>query len=204
VYAPTSDSRELLRLSREGNGDAFGQLLEKYRNYLRLLARVQIGRRLQAKADPSDAVQETFIQAHRAFSDFRGVTEAEFLRWLRRVLASRLSKLVRSYLGTRRRDIALERQLHVDLDGSSQALDRALVLGHTSPSQRAARGELAASLADAIERLSPDHREVIVLRHFEELSFPEISQRMGRSVGAAEKLWMRALAKLRRAFGGTK
>src|SRR5215510_1175110 len=100
---PRPDPEQLLaRAWREG-GPALGELLELYCHYLYLLARAEIGRRLQSRLDPSDLVQETFLAAHRDFARFRGTTEAELVAWLRQVLAFNLANLVRHYLGTQRR-----------------------------------------------------------------------------------------------------
>ena len=107
--------------------DARGQLLDGYRNYLTLLAWLQLGRTLQGKADPADLVQETFLRAYRDFAQFRGTTEVELLGWLRQILATTAANFVRHYLGTRGRDTRLERQMADELDRSSCALDRGLV-----------------------------------------------------------------------------
>jgi RNA polymerase sigma-70 factor, ECF subfamily len=195
------DPEQLLHLARSGNSAALGRLLERYRNYLALLARLQIGKRLQGKLDPSDLVQETFLEAHRDFAQFRGSSEAEFVNWLRQVLAMNLANLVRHYYGTQRRDVRLERELAVDLDRSSRVLDRGLVAAGSTPSQQAARREQAVLLADALGRLPQDYREVIILRHLEGLTFPEVAQRLGRTVDSVEKLWARGLARLRRSLG---
>jgi RNA polymerase sigma-70 factor (ECF subfamily) len=192
---------ELLALARTGDDSALGLLLERYRAYLMLLARLQIGRRLQGKADCGDVVQETFLEAARHFGRFQGVTEPELAAWLRQILATTLAHLVRRYYGTQARDVRLERVLEEELDGSSRAVDRGLVAAQSTPSQRASRREQAVLLADALDRLPPDYREVIILRHLEELTFPEVAQRMGRSVDSVEKLWVRALPRLRRALG---
>ncbi len=196
-----SEALDLLSLARAGDGGARGRLLEQYRGYLLLLARLQIGRRLQGKADASDLVQETFLEAHRDFGQFGGTSAGELVGWLRRILATNLANLVRHYLGTRRRDLRLERQLAAELDESSHVFDGGLVADLTSPSQQAGRRELAVLLADAVQHLPNDHREVIVLRHFEGLTFPEVAARMGRSVDVVKKLWPRALARLRRLLG---
>src|SRR5262245_15723438 len=113
-----TDPEKLLCLARMEESQALGQLLELYRGYLALLARLQIGRRLQGKVDASDVVQETFLEAYRHFPQFRGTTEAELVSWLRQILAARLAKLVRRYLGTRRRDVRMERELVAELDQS--------------------------------------------------------------------------------------
>jgi RNA polymerase sigma-70 factor, ECF subfamily len=129
------DPEQLLCLARMEDSQALGQLLDLYRSYLALLARLQVGRRLQGKVDASDVVQETFLEAYRHFPQFRGTTEAKLVSWLRQILAARLSKLVRRYLGTRRRDVRMESDLQAELDESSRVLDRGLVAPFNSPSE---------------------------------------------------------------------
>jgi RNA polymerase sigma-70 factor (ECF subfamily) len=196
------DPEQLVRQAHAGSALALGRLLEMYRQYLLLLARVQIGRRLQSKVEASDLVQETFLEAHRTFARFRGTTEAELVGWLRQLLSSHLAMEVRRFCGTRRRDVRLERRLAEEMDQSSRALDQALVARLSSPSQQAMRREQAVLLADALARLPEDYREVLILRHLEGLSFPDVAGRMGRTLDSVEKLWVRALPRLRRLLGG--
>jgi RNA polymerase sigma-70 factor, ECF subfamily len=196
------DPEQLLGLARAGSGVALGQLLELYRGYLALLARLQIGRQLQGKVDAADLVQDTFLEAHRHFADFRGTAEAELVCWLRQILAGLLANLMRRYCGTQRRNVRLERELVDQLDRSSRVLDQSLAVPQSTPSQRAVRREQAVLLADALSRLPDDYREVIIGHHLEGLTFPEIARRMGRSVDSVKNLWARALAHLRRSLGG--
>jgi RNA polymerase sigma-70 factor (ECF subfamily) len=198
----TPSPEQLLLMARAGESTALGELLDLYRNYLELLARVQIGRRLQGKVDPADLVQETFLKAHRDFAQFRGSSEGEWVGWLRQILALNLAHLVRRYCGTQRRDVRLERQLVDELDQSSRVLDRGLAAPGSSPSQQAVHREQAVLLADALGNLPADYREVIILSHLEGLSFPEVARRMQRSVDSVKNLWARALARLRRSMGG--
>lgn len=191
----------LLDQARTGDSIALGRLLELYRAYLSLLARLQIGRRLQGKVDPADLVQDTFLAAHRDWAMFQGGGERELVGWLRGIMAGKLAKLVRHYFGTQRRDVRLERDLAVEMDQSSQALDRGLMIQQASPSEQAARRENGVILADALSRLNDDYREVLILRHLEGLSFPEVSERMHRSLDAVKKLWTRALKQLRETMG---
>jgi RNA polymerase sigma-70 factor (ECF subfamily) len=193
----------LLALARSGSRPALGQLLELYRAYLELLARLQIGRRLQGKVDSADLVQETFLRAAQYFADFAGTTEVEVMAWLRQIMASRLSDLVRRYCGAQRRDVRLERDLSAELDRSSRVLDQGLVVGRSTPSQHAARREQAVLLANALGQLPSDYREVIILHYLEELQFPEVARRMGRSVDSVKNLWIRSLTRLRRALGAS-
>jgi RNA polymerase sigma-70 factor (ECF subfamily) len=195
------DFEQLLGRAQAGDASALGQLLELYRNYLALLARLQIDHRLQGKVDASDLVQETFLKAHRHFAQFRGHTEEELVGWLRQILANNLVNLIRHYLGRQRRDVRLERQLAAELDRSSRLLDGGLVAPESSPSHQAARREQAVLLADALKRLPPDYREVLILRHLEGLTFPQVAQRLGRTADSVQKLWIRALARLRRSLG---
>jgi RNA polymerase sigma-70 factor (ECF subfamily) len=197
-----SDPERLLHRAREGDAPTLGRLLDLYRPYLVVLARVQIGRRLQGKVDASDVVQEAFLGASRDFPRFRGTTEQEFLGWLRQVLASVLANLVRHYQGTQRRDVRLERQLAVELEQSSHALDRNLVAEQSSPSQQAIRREQSVLLAEALGRLPEEWRELLILRHLEGLSFPDVARRLGRTVDSVKKQWPRALVSLRRLLGG--
>jgi len=182
---------------------ALGPLLERYRNYLRLLARVEIGRRLQGKLDASDVVQETFLEAHRHFPRFQGNAEPQFAAWLRQILAAKVANLVRHYFGTQGRDVRLEQELAADLDRSSHMLGAELAASLASPSQNAMQREQAVLLADALARLPEDYREVLVLRHLQGLTFPEVARRMERSQDSVEKLWLRGLARLRREFGAS-
>jgi RNA polymerase sigma-70 factor (ECF subfamily) len=191
----------LLVLAKAGHAGSLGQLLQRYRNYLELLARIQIGRRLQSKVDATDLVQETFLDAHASFAQFRGATEPELVAWLRQVLAYNLASLVRHYHGAQRRDVDLERQLSQELDQSSQAMNAAFIAPTSSPSQQAARREQAVILADALGRLPAEYREVVILRQLQGLSFPEVAKQMNRSLDSVKKLFVRGLARLRGALG---
>jgi RNA polymerase sigma-70 factor, ECF subfamily len=198
MSTPGPSANDLLRRACAGDDNARGRLLEAYRGYLPYLARVQLGRRLQGKVDPSDLVQEAFLKAHRDFRQFAGQTEAELLAWLRRVLATSLADQVRRHRDTQRRDLRLERQLAAALDRSSQALEHGLAASASSPSARAERREGARRLAEALECLPADYRDVLLLRHFQGLTFPEIARRLDKTLDGVKNVWLRGLARLRR------
>src|SRR5580700_3741597 len=120
----TENPEHLLREAKAGDAATLGRLLELYRRYLALLARVQIGQRLQGKVDAEDLVQETFLEAHRNFARFQGTSEGQLICWLRQILAAKLADLLRHYLGTQGRDIRLEREIEGAFDRSSILLDR--------------------------------------------------------------------------------
>ena len=192
----------LLAAARAGSEAALGRLLDSCAPYLTILARVQVGRRLRRKVDATDVVQETFLDAHRQFSQFRGTSEGELLAWLRRILAGQIALTLRKYLGTKGRDVNLERELAVQLDRSSQAMDRGVLAPHSTPSQHASKREQSVLLAEALGRLPENYREVIVLRYLEGLDVGEVAARMGKTEDSVQKLWVRALASLRGALDG--
>jgi RNA polymerase sigma-70 factor (ECF subfamily) len=200
LFAEPPFPEALLPAARAGDQAAFGALLELYRRYLALLARLRIGRLLQGKVDPADLVQETFLDAHRNFAGFAGTTEPEFVAWLRQILATRIADLMRRYVGAQARDVRLEAQTAADLDESSRGLSEMLIAPTSSPSLQAARREQAVLLADALDQLPAHYREVIILRQLEGLPFAEVGRRLGRSEDSVQKLWLRGLMLLRQSL----
>ncbi|MES1213228.1 MAG: sigma-70 family RNA polymerase sigma factor [Singulisphaera sp.] len=199
-----TDRATLLAEAKRANDAALGELLEQYRNYLKFLAGLELGRRMRRKVDPSDLVQETFLDAHRNFPNFAGTTEPQFSYWLRRILAANASNLLRQYLGTKARDIRLEEDLTASFLNSGDRFRGLASPSADSPSQDAMGHEQSIELANAISRLPDDYREVIELRHWEAMSFPEIARRMDRSLDSVEKLWMRGVMRLRALMGEAK
>ena len=181
----------LLARARDGDEQARGQLLEEYREYLRLLARARVGRDLHTRLDPSDLVQDALLEAHRDFRQFLGQTEVELTAWLRRILVRNLADQLKHHQ-SQKRDLGREQPLEVLVEQAHEALAAPL----STPSAQAARREQAVVLANALARLPDDYREIITRRHIEGQSFEEIALAMGRSSGAARMLWMRALERL--------
>ena len=192
-----SNPDALLRSAQQGDPNALGKLLARYHEYLRLLARMEIDRRLQGKVDPSDLFQETFMDAPRDFRQFRGNSEPELAQWLRQIMANKAAMLMRRYHGSQKRDVRLERELQDEFNSSSQAIGSVLADSGTSPSMRAARREEAVLLANALGRLPADYREVMILHHLQGKSMDEVALVMGRSLDSVRKLRSRAIIKLR-------
>lgn len=185
---------ELLPQARRGDRAALEALFLASMPYLNLLARARIEHGLQAKFDGSDLVQQTLLEAYRGFANFAGATESEWLAWLRRILAHNTTDWLRDYRTGKRRA-----QAEVPLGDGSEAFPGAasLAANGSSPSRVLLRKEQELRLAEALERLSGDHRDVILLRNLERLPFGEIATRMGRSRPAVQMLWMRALVALK-------
>src|SRR5262249_49016004 len=149
---------------RAGEAGALGPLLELYRNYLRVLAGTQMGGEVRGRLEPSDLVQEALLEAYRDFAQFAGTSERELLVWLRRILVRNLIDQARHAPAAVR---ACQRQQSLEelLAASSDALGAALVSSTSTPSAQVARREQVVLLADALQRLPEDHREVILLRN---------------------------------------
>jgi RNA polymerase sigma-70 factor (ECF subfamily) len=201
------DTRELLSRARSGDAQAMGQLLTLYRNYLTLFASTQLQRRLRRRLSPSDIVQETMLKAHRHFAQFKGESEQEFLAWLRQVLLSSLSHFVERHILAAKRNIRRE----ISIEESAVAAGRPQRNGGTAtsphgetPSAVVRQKEAAAVLSARLAKLPRAYREVLTLRHMEELSFDEIAVRLHRTPAAARMLWLRAIQKLRTIYGETK
>ena len=172
----------------------------RYEAWLRLLARNEIDSRFAGKFDPSDAVQQTMLEAWKGWDNFRGTAEPQRLAWLRQILAHQLAHLARHYAGTQMRDVTREVSIERSLNQSAQRLDALLAAREPTPSQHAMANEQRLALSQVLESLPADYRQVILLRNLEDLSHEEVARRMNRSEGAVRMLWVRALGALREAL----
>jgi len=182
--------------AQQAEPGAVERLLEAYRHYLRFVARSCLTSVLAGKADASDLVQETLLKAHQNFPTFRGSSEGELITWLRQILAQNIAQLVRRFRATVRA-VDRERSIEEMVSRSSSILADVIAARGPSPSVTAQRRDTGVVLAAALEELNGDQREVIYLRHVEDLSWSEIAARMDRSQDAARMLWTRALKRLR-------
>jgi RNA polymerase sigma-70 factor (ECF subfamily) len=167
--------------------------LEQYRDYLRLLARLQLDPRLRSQLDPSDLVQQTLLQAHQKFHQFRGRTDAELQAWLRAILANQLALAARQLGPGRDRT----RSLEAELEQSSAKLEALLASGQPDPSQAAMRAERLIGLAAALAQLPEDQRTAVELRYLRGLSVPDVAAQMKRSTVSVTGLLYRGTKALR-------
>jgi len=178
--------------------DIPGRPLESYREYLMLLARLQLDPKLRVKIDPSDIVQQTLLKAHEKQDQFRGKTDAERAAWLRAILAHQIADALRKH-GRQHGD--REQSLEAALEQSSLRLDAWLASEQSSPSQAVLREERLLQLVEAMARLPEDQRVSLELRHLKGLAVPEVCEQMGKSLPAVAGLLHRGLKKLRATLG---
>ncbi|MBT5018510.1 sigma-70 family RNA polymerase sigma factor [bacterium] len=185
---------ELLALVRQGDEAARNELLEGCRNYVKLMARSQVETWMNAKVDASDLVQQTLLEAYQGLASFEGNSEAEWYAWIKQILAHNTQDFIRQFR-TAKRDAKKEVRLNSQRSADSvPQMDLSAQL--QTPSQLMIQDEREFELANAIAQLNDDYQEVIQLRNLQRLPFDEVAERMGRSRGAVQMLWARALKQL--------
>ncbi len=190
---------DLLRRFIAGDQQALGMLFDCYRDRLRHMVGLRLDRRLQGRVDPSDVLQDAFLDAARRAPEYAADPRMPFFLWLRFLTGQRLLILHRQHLGTRIRDAGQEVTLYAGAlpQASSVSLAAALLGRLTTPSQAAMRAEVQLRLQEALNRMDAIDREILTLRHFEELSNNETAACLGIGKAAASNRYMRALKRLK-------
>jgi RNA polymerase sigma-70 factor (ECF subfamily) len=194
----TPDTDELLRRAEQGDGQARQAVLVRHRERLKHMVAVRMDRRLAARIDPSDVVQEALLDAARSLDDYLRHRPVPFYPWLRQLAWDRLIELHRRHLHAKRRSVKREEPLAPHLsDESALHLAERVLARQSSPSDRAIRSELRARIRTALDQLGERDREVLVLRHLEQLSTRETAAVLGISEGGVKTRHLRALERLR-------
>lgn len=199
-----TESAELLRRAAAGDQDAVNRLFTAYRSRLRAMVRLRLNRRLQGRVDPSDVVQEAYVEICRGLADYVRAPTLPFFLWLRHITCQRLIMVHRRHLGAQQRDADREVSLYRGaLPQASSASLAAQLLGRlTSPTQAALRAELQVHVQEALNSMEPLDREVLALRHFEMLSNAETAAVLGIKKSAASNRYIRALERLKTILSG--
>jgi RNA polymerase sigma-70 factor (ECF subfamily) len=196
-------TNELLRRARRGDASAVQQLMRSHRDQLRRMVVVHLDRRLAARLDPSDIVQETMAEAARKLPDYLADRPLPFYPWLRRLALEKLLEMRRRHVNAHKRSVLREQPLDGHLpDESIAALADRFVASGTQPSERAVREELRNRVHATLARLSERDREVLVLRYLEQLSPREGAAALGISESSFMKRHVRAIGRLRRLLDG--
>jgi RNA polymerase sigma-70 factor (ECF subfamily) len=202
-----SDTRideELLAAARDGDASVLGVLIERHRDRLERMVRLRMDRRLHGRVDPADVVQQAFLEMRGKISQYSADSQMPFYLWLRLEVGQKLMDVHRSHLGTDMRDVGQEVSLHRGAlpPVTSLFLAEQLLGKLTTASRAAMRAELQIRVQEALNSMDPQDREVLILRHFEELSNSEAAQVLGIKPSSAVNRYVRALKRLKDVFQG--
>jgi RNA polymerase sigma-70 factor, ECF subfamily len=205
-FSMSADSRTDHELLNAAGGDenAFAVLVERHRNRLERMVQLRMDRRLRGRVDPADVVQEAYLSARGKFLQYHTDPRMPFYLWLRLEVGQKLIDVHRFHLGAKMRDAGQEVSLHRGAlpQVTSMSLAEHLLGKLTTASHAAMRVELKLRVQEALNNLDPHDREVLILRHFEELSNAEAAQVLGIKPTAAINRYVRALKRLRDVFQG--
>jgi RNA polymerase sigma-70 factor (ECF subfamily) len=195
----SGNTAALIERARAGDKAALGDIFARHRDRLRRMVEMRLDRRLQARIDASDVIQDAYLEVATRLDEYLCHPTLPLFLWLRLVVGERLTTLHRQHLGTQMRDANREVALyHGALPAASSAALAAQLLGkHTSPTEAVVRAERVLRLQEALNTLDPIDREILSLRHFEQLSRAETAQVLGIEEGAAAKRHIRALKRLK-------
>jgi len=204
MSADTRTNDELLDAARTGDDAALAVLVERHRDRLERMVRLRLDRRLQGRVDPADVVQEACLAVLGKFPQYTADPRLPFFLWLRLEVGQKLVDVHRFHLGTRMRDAGQEVSLHRGAlpQVTSLSLAEHLLGKLTTASQAAMRVELKLRVQEALNSMDAQDREVLILRHFEELSNAEAAQVLGIKASAAVNRYVRALKRLKDVFQG--
>jgi RNA polymerase sigma-70 factor, ECF subfamily len=196
---PPSGTVHLVERLRAGDRRALAELFQRHRDRLRRMVELRMDARLQGRVDASDVLQDGFLDLEKRVESYLSDPRLPVFLWLRLVVSDRLALVHRQNLGTRMRDVSQEVSLYRDpLPQASSAALASMLLGRmTSPSNAAIRAEQILQVQEAINSLEPLDREVVALRHFEQLSRAETAVVLGITEEAGAKRYIRALKKLK-------
>ena len=192
------NAEELLTRLKSGDEKALGELYSLHRDRLKQMLEFRMDRRLRGRADASDILQEVYIDAHERMRHYLKKPEMSFYIWLRQLTTQRLIDIHRRHLLAEKRDAKQEISIHQRMAAATSASMAALLVAHlASPSQMAMRAELVEQIENALEKMDAVDREVLALRHFEELRNGEVAEVLGLKPAAASNRYVRALSRLR-------
>jgi RNA polymerase sigma-70 factor, ECF subfamily len=195
----SSDTNRMLQCVADGDRESWGALLTRHEAKLQRMVAFRLDQRLQGRIDPRDVIQEAFLEASKRRSEYLRQPALPFFLWLRGVVGNKLRELHRHHLATQMRDAGREVSLYRGTmpEASSAALADQL-LGHaTRPIEAAIRAEMKIRLQEALNVMDPIDREIVALRHFEQLTPAETAQVLGIKEKAAGMRYLRALKRLK-------
>ncbi len=193
-----SEVSELVSRAGSGDADALDELFARYRSRLRRMVTLRLNHRLQGRVDPSDVIQDAYLEVSRCLPGYLEAPTVPFFLWLRHITGQKIIAIHRQHLGAQMRDAGRKVSIYRGAlpEATSVVLAEQVLGKFTSPSIAAARAEMKIRLQEALNSMEPIDREVLALRHFEQLNNAEAAHELGIGEAAASKRYLRALERL--------
>lgn len=203
MWPEAEKTEQLILDAKGGDSDARDKLLERHRDSLRRMVEMRLDRKIRRRVDASDVVQDVLVEANRRLADYLANPAMPFHLWLRHLAHDRIIDAHRRHRGSQKRSVDMEQNLSpaVNIDQSSLNIVAQICDQELTPAAAATMNELQARFEQAIAQLEEQDREVVVMRHFEQLSNQEVAAALGLSAAAASMRYLRALRRLRTLLG---
>lgn len=202
MWPEAEKTHELLDLARDGDDGAAGRLLERHRESLRRMADMRLDAKIRQRVDASDIVQEALIEVNRRLPTYLENPVMPFHLWVRQIMTDRLIDAHRRHRVSKKRTVDLEQApvVAANLDHSTIQFGNQVTDGELTPAAAAIQNEMQRKFEAAIEDMDDQDQEIIVMRHFENLTNQEVAQVLGLSEPAASMRYLRAMRRLRKEF----
>lgn len=198
----SKEDEALLRSARDGDPEALANIFTKYRQRLKKMVHVRLNPQLKGRLDASDVIQDTLVEAARTLDRFLAEPSLPVYLWLRHLANEKLIEAHRRHLGAQKRDASRDLSIHgVALNATSEAVAIELICQTTSPDEAAIKEDRKQRLTLALDKMDPLDKEILTLKHFEQLSNREVAELLDISYEAAKKRYFRAIHKLQRLLG---
>jgi RNA polymerase sigma-70 factor (ECF subfamily) len=200
MWPNTEQTEQLLAGAQGGDADAVNRLMDRHRDSLRRMVQMRLDHKIQRRIDVSDVVQDVLVEANRRLADYLKTDgQMPFHLWLRQIAQDRIIDAHRRHRGSAKRSVDKERPLAVPAadDHSTIQLAAQLADQQLTPAAAATQAELARAVEAAISRLPDQDCEIIIMRHYEQLSNQEIAQALGLTEPAASMRYLRAIRRLK-------
>jgi RNA polymerase sigma-70 factor (ECF subfamily) len=203
MWPEEEQTQELLSAARQGDREAINRLMERHRNALRRLVQMRLDPKIQRRIDVSDVVQDALLDANRRLEEYLANPAMPFHLWLRNIARDRIIDSHRRHRASAKRSVDREQRLAAPAanDRSTMELAAQICDPERTPAAEATMRELAARFHNALEKLEDNDREVVIMRHFEQLSNQEVAQALGLTQPAASMRYLRAIRRLRELLG---
>jgi len=199
MWPQSEPTQELLAGAKQGNADAVNNLMDRHRDSLRRMVQMRLDHKIQRRVDVSDVVQDVLVEANRRLQDYLANPVMPFHLWLRQIAQDRIIDAHRRHRGSARRSVDKEQPLLVAGadDHSTMQLVAQLCDPGMTPGALATQAEMVQAVERAITKLNDQDCEIIIMRHFEQLSNQEIAQALSLTEPAASMRYLRAIKRLR-------